>query len=188
MNMDHIKTVVRTRTETILNRLYRDEKSFSDRLIAKNILSLPEYRDAKCVFVFYGVEWELNTLPIIEDALSSGKKVALPLCFGEGVMEARQITSLEELVPGKYREIPQPAADAPPVEKSEIDFALVPCVCADRNRFRLGHGGGYYDRYLKERTFFAATVTRNAVLMDAVPRAEYDERCDCVVTETEIIR
>ena len=188
MNMDHIKTVVRTRTESILNRLYRDEKSFSDRLITKNLLSLPEYKEAKCVFAFYGVDWELNTVPFIEDALAQGKKVALPLCFGKGVMEARQITSVDELTQGRYKGIPEPASDTPLVEKSEIDFALVPCVCADRNRFRLGHGGGYYDRYLAERGFFAVTVTRNAVLMDAVPRDEYDERCDCVITETEIIR
>ena len=186
--MDDLKKKIRKEMIRLLENIPADAKKASDEGIISRLLAMPEYMDSRCVFVYHGVDWEIDTRPVILHALEHGKKVALPLCFKDGVMEARRITSLEELVPGRYKGIPEQPGCAPFVERTEIDFAVVPCVCADRKCFRLGHGGGYYDRFLKDRSFFAAALCRSTALMEAVPADEFDVRCDCVVTESMVIR
>lgn len=64
-------------------------------------------------------------------------------------MELRQITDLRQLSPGTFG-IPEPPADAPVLPADAIDFAVLPCVTCNHLGQRLGHGGGYYDRFLSQ--------------------------------------
>ena len=75
------------------------------------------------------------------------------------------------------------------MEPEKGDLLIVPALCFDRQGYRLGQGGGYYDRYLEKYDgVFTAGLCRAALLMDAVPREEHDRRVDCVVTEENAAR
>ena len=74
----------------------------SGRTIAARLLAMPEYRAAGTVFCFAGFGREVDTRPILEDALSAGKVLCLPLCVGSGQMELRQVTDLARLSPGAF--------------------------------------------------------------------------------------
>lgn len=63
---------------------------------------LDEYHEARTVFIFVGTKEEINTRPIITDALKQGKRVAVPKCISKGVMEACLIDSLDNLEAGSY--------------------------------------------------------------------------------------
>ena len=67
-------------------------KEASSRAITDHLLAMPEYQESGTVFCFVGTEREIDTRPILEDALASGKRLCVPLCTGPGIMELRQIT------------------------------------------------------------------------------------------------
>lgn len=108
---------------------------------------MPEYQAAGTVFCFVGTSREIDTRPILEDALAAGKRLCVPLCTEPGTMELRQITALSQLSPGAYG-IPAPPANAPAVPVDETDFAVPPLPHLQSSGHRLGQGAGYYDRFL----------------------------------------
>ena len=175
---------------------YRDGASAA---IAVNALSIPEMHKAKRVLVYFSVGSEPGTLALINKLLESGKKVCLPLCtdFDEegrktdtvDAMEARQINSFDDLVPGAYG-IPEPKADTKMIPPRKIDLIILPCVSCDRNCSRLGHGAGYYDKYLSmvRPGCFKMALCFEEALADEIPVEEHDVRMDAVVTEKTVYR
>jgi len=155
--------------------------------IAQKCLQLPEYLGAKTVFCFVGMkDRELDTAQILRQALADGKRVCVPVCGEEGAMTARGILSMDDLSrKGRYG-IVEPAEDAPLVEKEEIDIAFIPCSAADLKHNRIGKGGGYYDRYLADGSFFKAGICPDALVRRNVPSAAHDVPLDLVITETRV--
>lgn len=161
--------------------------AYSRRLF-RRLVSLPEYQTCRTLFCFVGTGCEADTLPLIRHALQSGRRVAVPLCTGPGRMEARLVPDLSALASRGAYGIPEPAADAPLLDKEAIDFAVVPCLCCDREGRRLGHGGGYYDRYLADAAFPWAVVCPQALLAAAVPADPWDVIAPIVATDQAIYR
>lgn len=143
---------------------------------------LPRVRDARAVMVFCGVGNEPDTAVLIRTLLSRGQRTALPVCLPGHRLEARVITCEDQLVPGKYG-IPEPGADCPVISREELDAVLVPCLLADREGYRLGHGGGYYDRWLDGYGGFSAVVCPKQRLIDRLPREEFDRPVTLVLTQ-----
>ena len=162
-----------------LSGAYRRE---SGAAICANVLEMPQYRRAKVVFAFVGGGWEVDTTPILQAVLAAGKRLCVPLCVEPGRMEARVIEDLSQLIPGSYG-ILEPPADSPLCPPEEIGFAAVPCLACTRVGIRLGRGGGYYDRFLAGRSFFAAALCREALLAESLPTDPWDMPVDAVVTE-----
>ena len=117
--------------------------------LVEAFLALPKVEQADTVMLFYGVGRELDTTPLLEALLAQGKRVCYPVCLPERQMQARAVSGPEQLVPGKFG-IPAPGEDCPLVPQREIDAVLVPCLLCDRQGYRLGYGGGYYDRWLAD--------------------------------------
>ena len=103
-----LRAIVR-RLEAALAPEYRAK---SARSIAHRLLAMPEYQEAQTVFCFVGTDREIDTRPILEDILAAGKTLCVPLCTEPGRMESRQITDLNQLVPGRYGLL-EPTADTP---------------------------------------------------------------------------
>lgn len=143
-------------------------------------LELEEVKRAKTLLLFYGVGREPDTTPVIKALLAGGKRVCLPRCLPGGGMEGAAITDLEGLVPSSYR-IPEPGAACPTVAREEIDVILVPNVCCDRAGYRLGRGGGYYDRYLAGYEGFTVALCPAARLQEALPIEDHDRPVDLVL-------
>ena len=143
----------------------------------------PELKGAETVLLFCGVGTEPDTRPIAEALWAAGKQVLFPKCLPHRRMEARAVRGMEELVPGVFG-IPEPGGDCPAVERGKIDMVLVPAVCYDRSRFRLGQGGGYYDRYLSGYGGATVGLCRDALLLERVPRERHDLPVERVLTES----
>ena len=165
--------------ERTLPAAYKRE---SGAAIARHVLSLPEYQAAGTVFCFVGIAREIDTTPILEDALAAGKRLCVPLCVGEGIMELRQVTSLDQLSPGAYG-IPEPPAKSPAVGPDGVDFAVLPCLSCSHDGRRLGQGGGYYDRFLAAYPGGAVLVCRERLTREDIPLEPHDCPVPWVVTE-----
>ena len=158
----------------------------SDREIEKQVLRLPEWNRAERLFVYCSVGREVQTMGLIRAALAAGKTVALPKCEGKGRMTAYCIKDLKDLVPGVFG-IPEPAAGES-LEAEAADTAIVPALAFDRRGFRLGQGGGYYDRWLAKFSGVSIGLCREALLQDSVPAEGHDLAAAIVVTERQILR
>jgi len=82
--------------------------------------------------------------------------------------------------------IPEPEPYGFPQEPGEADLFIVPAVALGRDGKRLGHGGGYYDRYLASSAAFKAGICFDALLFDRLPFDEYDIPVDMIITETGV--
>lgn len=151
--------------------------------ITKRALALPAYRDAKTVFCFVGTDRELDTEPIMAAAFADGKQVCVPLTEKDGVMTARRIKSLDDLVATGSFGIREPGKRAKVVDSADIDIAFVPCSAVDRCRNRVGKGGGYYDRYLADTATYKAGLCPAALRVWRLPAKATDVAVDVVVTE-----
>ncbi|MBD5133536.1 MAG: 5-formyltetrahydrofolate cyclo-ligase [Clostridiales bacterium] len=136
-------------------------------------LALPQVEGADTVMVFYGTGREPDTLPLIRALLERGKRVALPVCLPHRGMEARQVLDVDRLVPNRFG-IPEPDSSCPVIGKEEIAAALIPHLMVDREGYRLGWGGGYYDRWLADFPGFTVCICRPGRLVDHMPREEFD--------------
>lgn len=176
------KTALRRTLTAVERGLTAAEKQASDTAIIRHVLSAEEYRLARTVFAFVGRGREIDTMPLLRQILADGKRLCVPLCTGKGIMECRQVRDLSILRPGAYG-IPEPPADAPEVARADIDLSIVPCVGASPEGWRLGRGGGYYDRFLARYTGRALLLCRRALLRPDIPRQPHDIRIPAVITE-----
>ncbi|MEE1228083.1 MAG: 5-formyltetrahydrofolate cyclo-ligase [Lachnospiraceae bacterium] len=185
MDTMEAKKVLRKEVYSRIAALDDTYKKEADRAIVNNLLALPEYQAAKTVFCFVGTEHEINTRPFLLQALEDGKRVAVPLCIRRGFMDAKLITSLDDLKEseGKYK-LWEPAKNAPMILAREIDFSVIPCLTCDHEGNRLGHGGGFYDRYFKQIPDCpSAIICREKIISDDIPTEFHDQSFDKVVTE-----
>ncbi len=153
--------------------------------ICRRILALPEFRRAQWVLGFFPMASEPNIRPVLEAVLAQGKRLCLPRCLAGRQLGACAVTDLAQLQPDVWG-IPAPPTDAPAAP--HIDLALVPGVAFDRACRRLGHGAGYYDRFLETFMGVSAGVCFSGCLLEQVPVDAHDRPVDLVVTETGLLR
>ena len=173
-----LRAVMRARERQLSDR-YRRE---SDQAIAAHLTAMPEYQAAGTIFCFVGTPHEIDTRPILKNALAAGKRLCVPLCTGPGMMELRQITTLSQLSPGAYG-IPEPPEDAPTVSVDETDFAILPCLTCNHLGHRLGQGQGYYDRFLAHYRSGAVLLCREKLVREEIPLEPHDYPIPWVLTE-----
>lgn len=176
------KTLLRQRLLAAHRQMDAALRAQYSRRIAKRLFAAPCWQAAGTVFCYAGTGWEVETQEIIRAALLEGRRVGVPLCLADGVMEAHEITAWEELAPGAFH-IPEPRRDTPVIPPDVFDLAVVPAVAFDRAGHRLGRGGGYYDRYLPQMSCRKAGVSFEKFVLPAVPHELHDVCMDLIFTE-----
>ena len=147
---DASKTSIRSLYLTTRAVMPSFRKDSADAAIRMRLEALDLWQDAPLVLAFVSYRDEIDTHAIIADAFAQGKKVAVPLCdLPSRSMAFHYIESLDELVPG-IKGIPEPLPDTPIVKLSEMlgSICLVPGLVFDGAGYRIGYGGGFYDRFL----------------------------------------
>ena len=158
------------------------ENAALDGRILEALLASPLWREADTVFCYVSVGWELSTREILRAALDAGKRLAVPRCLPGGVMRAHEVRDLSRLRPGALR-IPEPGEDAPVIPPEELRLALVPALAFDRAGYRIGMGGGYYDRCLPTLCCPRVGLCYASFLLPALPREACDVPVDLILTE-----
>lgn len=132
---------------------------------------------------------EVDIRALIEEAWDRGKAVYLPKADPEDKkMAVYEVSAFDELEPGAYG-IQEPVADDRRRGwREELDLILLPGVVFDRHGYRIGYGGGYYDRFLPTllpRTLLIG-VAFSWQVVDCVPYDAHDQPLDGLVTEEEV--
>ena len=158
----------------------------SNTALSLRVTLMPEFSVARNIMMYYSVEREPDTLEIAKIALSKGKTVAFPFCYRGGIMQARIVNSLSQLKPAMLG-IPAPPENAPVIAPEDLDLVIVPALTYDKDGFRLGYGGGYYDRYLYEINALTIGLARERLIMDRLPRERHDIAVNRVITEDKTL-
>ncbi len=138
---------------------------------------------------FWPMGDELDLRPLLARLHFAGHAVGLPVVVKRGTpLLFRRWQPSDVLVSGGYG-TSVPGEDKP-VVTPEVLF--VPLLAFDRQGYRLGYGGGFYDRTLQALRGagprLAVGVAFAAQEVEAVPRDHYDQKLDWIVTEAEAIR
>ena len=103
------------------------------------------YKNAKTIYGYLPYNQEVRTVPMLEQALKDGKRVAVPKCYGDE-MKYIFMDDLSRVEKG-YANIPEPIADGP-IADDETALVLMPGLAFDPQGHRIGYGGGFYDKFL----------------------------------------
>lgn len=143
------KLEIRKEIRTILNQMTPTEYTQLSQKISKRVIASEMFQKAQTIGITISRFPEVNTSEIIEAAWIMGKRVAVPKCIQETrEMDFRLITSFGDLET-VYMDIQEPITHKTiSVLKQEIDLQIVPGVAYSNDGYRIGFGGGYYDRYL----------------------------------------
>ena len=164
--------------------------------ITAQLLALPDYRQATTVMAYMSMGSEFSTLNFVQQVLLDGKRLVLPRVDKlTRSLALHEVADLHDLATGVWA-ISEPKPDAKICPLSEIDFILVPGLAFDRCGYRLGYGGGFYDRLFAKNML---TVTKTPASMrvsaafsmqiiDAVPTTEEDQKVAVIITENEMMQ
>jgi len=148
--------------EHILSTRGTQSKQAAERLTVK-VTESKQFRSAKCIFCYCAFEGEAETVAIIKTAKQECKQVCIPVCRN-GVM---------------YAVCEKSGIDIP---AEKIDLTLVPGMAFDCDGYRLGYGGGYYDRFLAIKNL-SIGLCRAEFFMECLPRELHDMPVNIVLTD-----
>ena len=123
------------------------QKNTMDRALTDRLLHHPFYQEAKVIATYLSFPHEFQTQELIEQALKDGKKVLIPKTYPQGRMEF-VVYDPQQLVKISFGLL-EPQGNLEVVDASQIDLIHVPGLAFTREGYRIGYGGGYYDRYLE---------------------------------------
>lgn len=198
MNQQLEKITLRRHYADLRGKLTQAERTAAEGAIYESLFSLPAWREASVVCGYMSVRGELNTRPILERATAEGKTVALPVTVtdaSEGKMIFRSLPEgdLHRLVPARFG-IPEPDETCPALTDPDLSHALilVPALAFDHEGYRLGYGGGYYDRFLRGLLEVEIPVTTvglafSACVARVLPRRPHDIPVQIILDERRII-
>ena len=155
--------------------------------LCEKLFELECVRNAKTVLAYAATWDEADPALFCKKAAEQGATVAYPVSHKGGIMEAYAPESPEDLKTGLLGiKAPDPKTSRL-ISPEELDLVLVPCVAFDEEKRRLGHGGGYYDRYLpKCRGAKFVLIAFEAQKLPQIATEEHDILMDALVTEAKI--
>ena len=167
------------RKQAICQRKNMDLLEIS-RQICDNITSLLEYKNSENVGIFHPKEIEINLLPLCKN---KSKVFYMPKIQNDK-MEFYKYTGENDLKPGKY-DIFEPTSN---IMTKKLDVVITPALMADRKGYRLGWGGGFYDKFLQNYEGIIICPIPACQLTEELPVEKHDIKSHFIVTEKEIIK
>ena len=177
------KAQIRATVTRELRRLTAEDRHACSTRACHRLASTDIWQHAVTILAYAPRADELDLGPLIDDALQSGRRVALPRFDPDsGRYQARQIVvPIADLAPGHYG-IREPDHDSPSVSMNLLDLILVPGVAFDLTGRRLGRGRGYYDQLLANVRAVKCGLAFDQQVMAQIPVESHDVMLDCVLT------
>lgn len=182
------KKSIRKEILALRNGLPREDIKKMSENICTGFIGLSQVEKSSSMMIFLSFGSEVNTDGIIEWAWRRNKRVLVPLCKPETrEMDVYPIKTFDDVAPG-YFGIREPKRDIlNPVFKGEIDLVVVPAVAFDGRGYRVGYGGGYYDRFLADMDVPTIGLAFSCQIIPEAPVDRYDRPVQCILTEKECI-
>ena len=143
-------------------------------ILANKLVQTDEYKNSKNIMIFYPMPEEVNLLTLLEDKT---KNFYLPRINGEQ-LECCKYSSGDELCESCFH-TQEPTCE--PCDTSNIDLVIVPALACDKQNYRLGYGGGFYDRFLKNFKGIKLACIPKELLLNTIYPQEHDIKMDKII-------
>ncbi|NLZ76086.1 MAG: 5-formyltetrahydrofolate cyclo-ligase [Erysipelotrichia bacterium] len=160
-----------------LKKLSKFEKDIYSDIIAQKLYDLIEVYNPEIVMSYMALEDEVN----LEKLHFLLKRKGVTLCFPVVENDVINAYASDKFVEGSFN-ILEPK-EGITIKKENIDIIVVPCVGFDENRNRLGHGKGYYDKYLQDYQGKKFLVAFEVQKLDKIEIAQNDIKMNRIITE-----
>ncbi|MDF2038615.1 5-formyltetrahydrofolate cyclo-ligase [Cytobacillus oceanisediminis] len=185
MEMD--KKALRKKMLERMKELSKPEYEQLSYEIACSLYSSPLWLQAKTIGITVSKPPEADTWQIIRKAWEEGKRVAVPKCIPRSKqMVFRELNSfrdLESVYYGLWEPSPEKTDE---VRSEEIETLIVPGLAYMKNGFRLGFGGGYYDRFLEHYEGRTVSLAFELQLINGVPVENHDKPVEMIITDQRV--
>ncbi len=181
-----MKKQIRTHVLNRRNAIHPLEQIEYSAKIILNLTSSNPWKNAKSVMLYMSIGSEVFTLPLLSKAIEESKKIILPKVKGKHIIPI-EVNEKFKLI-SSFGGILEPEAEE--VYTGTIDLCIVPLVAFDDKGYRLGYGGGYYDRFLKEyesKIKLKLGLAYEKQKIEGIPAEEHDVTLDAICTENRII-
>ena len=145
-----MKKILRNKTIAAMKELPQSVKAEADSQLTQRFIQLPAFQEAKTLATYLSMGHEFSTASLIQAALQLGKRVCVPRTYPQGRMEFVEYDP--DILEKTRFGLLEPNEQGKVVDKSEIDLIHVPGLVFQSKGYRIGYGGGYYDRYLADFT------------------------------------
>ncbi len=162
-----MKSELRKQVLHEMKALTREQKQFIDQALTERLLHHPFYQEAKVIATYLSFPHEFQTQELIEQALKDGKKVLIPKTYPKGRMDF-VVYDPQQLVKTSFGLL-EPQGNLEVVDASQIDLIHVPGLAFTTEGYRIGYGGGYYDRYLKHFSGHTLSTIYPCQIKDFIP-------------------
>ncbi|MBY0145680.1 5-formyltetrahydrofolate cyclo-ligase [Neobacillus niacini] len=183
------KTLIRKEMKERLSGLSKPYYEDYSYIIARNLYDQDDWIQADVIGVTISKEPEVDTYQIIRKAWESGKEVVVPKCHPKEKMltfhKITQFSQLESVFYGLFEPIIDQTIE---VGHEDIDLLIVPGLAYTRDGFRLGFGGGYYDRYLPQYKGKTISLAFHFQVIPHFPVEEHDIAVSKLITNEEVIK
>ncbi len=180
------KNHYRSKYLKIRDSLTPEEIVAKSEIIQARLFELSEYKSSTSIFIYVNMGSEVQTIPIIQDAWAASKTVCVPVMKRMGEMSFVQLNSLDELEINRYG-ILEPKLDESLVRIPDKNTICVsPLVAYNKDNYRIGYGGGFYDRYLgKYRDLTAIGLAFSCQYLEKLPIDKYDMPLFRIITDEQ---
>ncbi len=144
-----VKARLRRTLKERLKRLSKGERVRKSRRIQQALFRREFFRNAETILFYASLPSEVDTWPMMEQALKMRKRILIPSMQSGRIVPSEVRNPKKDLRRGSYGIFEPKGRSSRPVKPDEIDLVLVPGIGFDKRGFRLGRGGGHYDRFLK---------------------------------------
>lgn len=177
------KAELRKKLRAQLSKQEKRSLQEASSIICNRIISTVSLPENIAIFSAHGSEIHLSAL----HQLAPDKKFLYPLCHPQGVISYHHVTSTDELVPGKHGILEPDPKIHTEVLHANIHVFFCPGLAFGKDGSRLGHGGGYYDRALAEKStnhhVLVCAIALDEQVFDSVPSESHDIKMDQIITE-----
>lgn len=184
-----IKIELRQKYRGLRQSMPPEIKEEKDAAIADQVRRLWQYENNDVLLIYVSTAIEVDTFRIINQALSDGKRVAVPRCIpNTRNMEFYYIQSTDELEPGMFGVLEPKANPDKMYRTNDRGLCIVPAFSYDWNGYRLGYGKGYYDRFLSRFEGNIVGICYSDCVQRTLPHGRYDRPVELLVTEKYLRR
>lgn len=167
----------------------KDHQEISEQL-QKELFQTSLWKDAHAIGVYLSVNNEWDTRKIVDQALKEGKRVAVP----KTIPDTKELIFYEMKdwtdINGKgHFGLEEPNVDiTEPVDKDAIDLLIVPGLVFTTSGYRIGFGGGYYDRYLEDFINPTVSLAHTKQFVESFPLEAHDIPVQYLITEKGLLK
>ena len=162
-----MKAALRKQVLQEMKAISQTQKVAMDEALTEWLLQHPFYQEANTIATYLSFPHEFQTQELIEQALKDGKKVLIPKTYSKGRMDF-VVYHPQQLAKTSFGLL-EPQGDLEVVDASQIDLIHVPGLAFTTKGYRIGYGGGYYDRYLKHFTGHTLSTVYPCQIRDFSP-------------------